>query len=41
MYGVHKQIDSILEEMISEKFADENSKVRARTEEFLGRKTQP
>jgi len=37
MYGVHKKIDSILEEIITDKFADEHSEVRQKTEEFLSK----
>lgn len=40
MYGVHKKIDSILDEIVSDKFADEKSEVRQKTEEFLSKKNQ-
>ncbi len=35
MYGVHKQIDTILDDILTSNFADESSQVKRATNEFL------
>lgn len=35
MYGVHKKVDHLLQQVLESSFSDQNSEVRIATEKFL------